>query len=125
MIARVVLVHTGAAVYRGVASLTERLGAERMERPTVGFLRCRYPPEVSRPLIARGYYPGSTAVARREVMGECRATMLADVRCPVLLLNGQYHQFRQVRSRGDVRVSVRPRGPTGRPRSFGSRGARG
>ncbi|MGZ5295277.1 MAG: alpha/beta fold hydrolase, partial [Actinomycetota bacterium] len=42
----------GAAVYRGVAALTERLGAERMERLTVRFLRRRYPPEVSEPLIA-------------------------------------------------------------------------
>ena len=84
----------GAAVYRGVASLTERLGPDRMERLTVRFLRRRYPPEVSEPLIAGGYYPGPTADAWREVMGQCRAAMLADVRCPVLLLNGQYDQFR-------------------------------
>jgi pimeloyl-ACP methyl ester carboxylesterase len=84
----------GAAVYRAVAALTERLGAERMERLTVRFLRRRYPPEVSEPLIAGGYFPGPTADAWREVMGECRSAMLADVRCPVLLLNGQYDQFR-------------------------------
>ena len=84
----------GAAVYRGVASLTERLGPERMERLTVRFLRRHYPPEVSEPVIAGGYYPGPTADAWREVMGQCRARMLADARCPVLLLNGQYDQFR-------------------------------
>lgn len=84
----------GAAVYRGVASLTERLGAERMERLTVRFLRRRYPPEVSEPLVAGGYFPGPTAAAWRGVMGECRAGMLADVRCPALLLNGQWDQFR-------------------------------
>lgn len=84
----------GAAVYRGVASLTERLGAARMQRLTFRFLRRRYPPEVSEPLIAGGYYPAPTADAWREVMGQCRSTMLAGVRCPVLLLNGQYDQFR-------------------------------
>ena len=84
----------GAAVYRGVAALTERLGPQRMERLTVRFLRRRYPPEVSEPLIAGGYYPAPTAAAWREVMLRCRADMLADVRCPVLLLNGQYDQFR-------------------------------
>lgn len=84
----------GAVVYRGVAALTERLGADRMERLTARFLRRRYPPEVSEPLIGGGYFPGPTADAWREVMGECRASMLADVRCPVLLLNGQYDQFR-------------------------------
>lgn len=84
----------GAAVYRGVASLTERVGAERMERLTFRFLRRRYPPEVSEPLIAGGYFPGPTADAWCEVMEECRSAMLADVRCPVLLLNGQYDQFR-------------------------------
>jgi pimeloyl-ACP methyl ester carboxylesterase len=84
----------GAAVYRGVASLTERLGAERMERLTFRFLRRRYPPEVSEPLVAGGYFPDPTAAAWRGVMGECRAGMLTDVRCPVLLLNGQWDQFR-------------------------------
>lgn len=84
----------GALVYRGVGALTERLGAERMEQITVRFLRRRYLPEVSEPLIAGGYYPGPTADAWRAVMAECRATMLADVDCPVLLLNGQYDQFR-------------------------------
>ena len=94
----------GAAVYRGVAALTERLGAERMERLTFRFLRRRYPPEVSEPLIAGGYFPGPTADAWRAVMGECRSAMLADVRCPVLLLNGQYDQFR-LGERSFARVS--------------------
>ena len=84
----------GAAVYRGVASLTERLGPQRMERLTQRFLRRHYPPEVSEPIIAGGYHPGPTASAWREVMGQCRARMLAEVRCPVLLLNGQYDHFR-------------------------------
>ena len=84
----------GAVAYRGVAALTERLGAERMERLTLRFLRHRYPPEVSEPVIAGGYHPGPTADAWREVMGGCRAAMLADVGCPVLLLNGQWDQFR-------------------------------
>ena len=84
----------GAAVYRGVAALTERVGEDRMRALTFRFLRRRYPPEVSGAIIAGGYHAGPTATAWREVMARCRPELLADVRCPVLLLNGQWDQFR-------------------------------
>ena len=84
----------GAAVYRAVAALTERVGAERMERTTIRFLRRRYPPDVSEAVLAGGYHPQATATAWREVMTLCRPDLLAGVDCPVLLLNGQYDQFR-------------------------------
>lgn len=84
----------GAAAYRGVAALTERVGGDRMERATARFLRRRYPPEISEPILAGGYFPEPTAAAWREVMTLCRPDLLAGVGCPVLLLNGQYDQFR-------------------------------
>ncbi len=84
----------GAAVYRGVAALTDRVGEERMREVTFRFLRRRYPPEVSEPIIAGGYFAGATGAAWREVMMRCRPGLLTRVRCPVLLLNGQYDQFR-------------------------------
>jgi pimeloyl-ACP methyl ester carboxylesterase len=84
----------GAAAYRLVATVTERLGPERMERLTWRFLRRRYPPEVAEPVIAGGYFPAATATAWREVMAGCRPAMVARLACPVLLLNGQYDQFR-------------------------------
>jgi pimeloyl-ACP methyl ester carboxylesterase len=84
----------GAAAYRLVAALTERLGPTRMERLTWRFLRRRYPPEVAGPVMAGGYFPDATADAWRAVMDGCRPAMLAGLACPVLLLNGQYDQFR-------------------------------
>lgn len=84
----------GAALYRGVAALTGRLGPERMTRLNDRVLRRLYPPERIEPVIAGGYYFAPTAAAWREVMTHCRPSMLEGVHCPVLLLNGQYDQLR-------------------------------
>ena len=84
----------GAAVYRGVATLTDRLGPERMTRVNDRVLRRLYPAERIDPVIAGGYFFAPTPTAWREVMTHCRPSMLARVRCPVLLLNGQFDQFR-------------------------------
>ncbi len=84
----------GAATYRGVARLTDRVGPARMTRFNDWVLRRLYPAELVEPVIAGGYFFAPTAAAWREVMTYCRPSMLAAVRCPVLLLNGQYDQFR-------------------------------
>jgi pimeloyl-ACP methyl ester carboxylesterase len=84
----------GAAVYRGVAALTDRLGAERMTRVNDRVLHRLYPSELIDPVIAGGYYFAPTAAAWREVMAHCRPSMLGHVHCPVLLLNGQFDQLR-------------------------------
>jgi pimeloyl-ACP methyl ester carboxylesterase len=84
----------GAAVYRGVASLTDRLGAERMARVNDRVLRRLYAPGLIEPVIAGGYYFEPTPAAWRAVMDHCRPSMLSGLTCPVLLLNGQYDQFR-------------------------------
>lgn len=84
----------GARVYRGVAALTDRLGPLRMTRVNDRVLRRFYRPEVVEPVIAGGYYFEPTAAAWHEVMTHCRPAMLAGLRCPVLILNGQFDQFR-------------------------------
>lgn len=84
----------GAALYRQVAALTDRLGPERMTRVNDRILRRFYPPERIEPVIAGGYWFHPTAAAWAEVMEHCRPSMLASVTCPVLILNGQYDQFR-------------------------------
>ena len=84
----------GAGIYRGVAALTDRLGPARMTRVNDRVLRRLYPAERIEPVIAGGYYFAPTASAWREVMTHCRPEMIADIACPVLLLNGQYDQFR-------------------------------
>lgn len=84
----------GAAVYRGVAALTDRIGPERMTRVNDRVLRRVYPAEMIEPVIAGGYFFEPTPAAWREVMTHCRPAMLRDVRCPVLFLNGRFDQFR-------------------------------
>jgi pimeloyl-ACP methyl ester carboxylesterase len=84
----------GAAVYRGVAALTDRLGPERMTRVNDRLLRRVYPAELIEPVIAGGYWFDPTPDAWREVMAHCRPSMLSEVWCPVLFLNGRFDQFR-------------------------------
>lgn len=104
----------GAAVYRAVAMLTDRLGPERMTRVNDRVLRRLYPAEVIEPVIAGGYFFAPTPAAWREVMAICRPAMVRDVPCPVLLLNGQFDQFRLgerafLRECPEARVEVVPR----------------
>ncbi len=104
----------GAAVYRGVARLTDRLGPGRMTMINNRVLRRLYPAERIEPVIAGGYYFTPTAAAWREVMTHCRPSMLSALTCPVLLLNGQYDQFRLgtrqfTRACSQARVVVIPR----------------
>ncbi|MDN5796912.1 MAG: alpha/beta hydrolase [Intrasporangium sp.] len=109
----------GAAIYRGVGWLTDRLGPDRMTRLNDRVLHRLYPADRVDPVIAGGYYFAPTAGAWAEVMARCRPSMLAGLACPVLILNGQYDQFRlgarpfvrRLREGGlrDVRVEVVPR----------------
>lgn len=104
----------GALIYRQVAALTDRLGPERMTRINDRVLRRFYPPERIEPVIAGGYWFHPTASAWREVMEHCRPSMLWHVTCPVLILNGQYDQFRWgtkdfLRAAPQARVRIIPR----------------
>ncbi|GAA2745416.1 alpha/beta hydrolase [Terrabacter aerolatus] len=93
----------GAAVYRGVAVLTDRIGPARMTRVNDRVLHRLYPAGRIDPVIAGGYYFAPTAAAWREVMAHCRPSMLEQVRCPVLLLNGRFDQLR-IGARAYLRV---------------------
>jgi pimeloyl-ACP methyl ester carboxylesterase len=84
----------GAAIYRWVARATDRLGPDRMTRINDRVLRRLYPADRIDAVIEGGYYFTPTAAAWDAVMAECRPSMLWGVECPVLVLNGQYDQFR-------------------------------
>ncbi|EWT03418.1 alpha/beta hydrolase [Intrasporangium oryzae NRRL B-24470] len=84
----------GAAIYRGVAALTDRIGEARMTRFNDRVLRRLYAPERIDAVIAGGYSFAPTAAAWNEVMTWCRPAMLCALACPVLLLNGRWDQFR-------------------------------
>jgi pimeloyl-ACP methyl ester carboxylesterase len=104
----------GAAVYRAVAAVTDRIGPERMTRVNDRVLRRLYASELIEPVIAGGYYFAPTPAAWRAVMEDCRPEMLRGLGCPVLLLNGQWDQFRLgvrdvLRVLPTARVQVVPR----------------
>jgi pimeloyl-ACP methyl ester carboxylesterase len=104
----------GAALYRWVAKVTDRLGEPRMTRLNDRVLRGLYAGELIEPVIAGGYFFTPTADAWQEVMDTCRPSMLWGVTCPVLLLNGQYDQFRLgakefLRACPTARVEILPR----------------
>lgn len=98
----------GAAVYRGIATLTERAGPDRMTRVNDRVLRRLYSPELIDAVIADGYFFDPTAAAWAEVMARCRPAMLRRVRCPVLVTGGQFDQL-AVQARLFARAAPRGR----------------
>src|SRR5699024_10346715 len=80
-----------AGLYRQFAAGLPRVGAERMARVSNA---------VMRRLGAREHeLPGAESYAAlpaawQVVFDECRASLLESVRCPVILINGQFDQMR-------------------------------
>ncbi|MEO7061972.1 MAG: alpha/beta hydrolase [Lapillicoccus sp.] len=83
----------GAAAYRLVAQVTERLGPDRMTRVNDRVLRRLYAPAIVDEVIAGGYFFDATPAAWGEVMDRCRPSMLREVTCPVLIAGGQFDQL--------------------------------
>jgi pimeloyl-ACP methyl ester carboxylesterase len=83
----------GAAAYRAVAALTERVGPDRMTRVNDRVLGRLYPPDLVEPVVAGGYWFGPTRAAWRDVMSRCGPHQLREVSCPVLIAGGRYDQL--------------------------------
>jgi pimeloyl-ACP methyl ester carboxylesterase len=104
----------GAAAYRAFASLIPRVGPERMARVVNRVFTRLTDPETARTVLDHGESYAATADAWAAVMATGEPRLLKDVRCPVLLLNGQLDHLRvdageyaaQCR---DARVVVVPR----------------
>jgi pimeloyl-ACP methyl ester carboxylesterase len=108
----------GALVYRGLAMVQRRLGADRMSRAMDREFDALLPPAVAAAIKEAGYGFDGIPAAWEAVMGHCRPEMLAEVTGPVLLVNGQLDQLRvdvrryaaAARSARWVRVVTVPRG---------------
>lgn len=83
----------GAAAYRGVARLTERLGPTRMTRVNDRVLRRLYAPGLLGEVVAGGYWFEPTRAAWSEVMQRCGPHLLREVGCPVLVAGGVFDQL--------------------------------
>ncbi len=100
-----------AAIYRRFADLLPRVGAERMARASNAVMRRLGADDQVLP-GAEGY--AALPAAWKVVYDECRADLLAEVSCPVFLVNGQFDQMRlHVRrfaaAAADTRVVTIPR----------------
>lgn len=83
----------GAAAYRGVATITDRIGAARMTEVNDRVLGRLYPHDLVAEVVAGGYWFGPTGAAWREVMARCRPALLRPVTAPVLVAGGVYDQL--------------------------------
>jgi pimeloyl-ACP methyl ester carboxylesterase len=84
----------GAALYRAIARVEGRLGVDRMSRALDRQFDALLPDELAAVIKEAGYGFDGIPAAWAGVMGRCRPEMLAEVTCPVLLLNGQLDQLR-------------------------------
>ncbi len=84
----------GAAFYRSLARVEQRLGVDRMSRALDRQFDWMLPAELAAVLKEAGYGFDAVPAAWAGVMGSCRPEMLAEVTAPVLLLNGQFDQLR-------------------------------
>ncbi|HSO64738.1 MAG TPA: alpha/beta hydrolase [Ornithinibacter sp.] len=84
----------GAALYRAILSVEQRLGVDRMSRALDKQFDAMLPEELAAVIKEGGYGFDGIPAAWAGVMGRCRPEMLEEVTCPVLLLNGQLDQLR-------------------------------
>lgn len=104
----------GAAVYRGFSALIPRVGPERMARGVNAVMRRLGVSGETAAALPGGQAYAATAAAWELVMDECRPALLAEVACPVVLVNGQLDQMRlhvrrYARACRQVRVVTVPR----------------
>lgn len=108
----------GAALYRLIARVEQRLGVDRLSRALDKQWDTLLPEEFAAVLKEAGYGFDGIPAAWDGVMGRCRPEMLAEVTAPVLLVNGQLDQLRvdarrfarAARSARWVRIVTIPRG---------------
>ncbi len=84
----------GALLYRWLARVEHRLGADRMSRAMDREFDALLPPALAAAIKETGYGFDGIPDAWAAVMATCRPTMLAEVTAPVLLVNGQLDQLR-------------------------------
>ena len=97
----------GAALYRAIASVEQRLGVDRMSRALDRQFDALLPEELAAVIKEAGYGFDGIPAAWAGVMGLCRPEMLAEVTCP-----GAAPQ-RPARPAAGRRAALRPGRPVG------------
>jgi pimeloyl-ACP methyl ester carboxylesterase len=83
----------GAAAYRGLGRVLDRLGEERIGGFANRVLARLTTPEVVDQVVAGGTSYTATRDAWAAVMADCRPELLGEVECPVLVVGGQLDQL--------------------------------
>lgn len=75
--------------YLALAEVMGQVDLDRLDRANTWYFRRRFPPEISEPIIAGGFWPRGGAAALRSVAGEQFKPRLAAYPGPSLIINGQ------------------------------------
>jgi pimeloyl-ACP methyl ester carboxylesterase len=99
----------GAAAYRLLGKVTDRAGRDRVTRVNDRVLSRMVPPAVFAAIAADGYWFDGVSDAWSAVMTGGRPELLTGVRCPILIVRGQYdqlgvHAHRYAAAASDARV---------------------
>lgn len=84
----------GAAAYRLFGAAQLAAGPARMGAVLDRHFRRHTAPEMAQALHEGGYALAATGPAWDGVMAHCRPSMLREVTCPILFVNGQFDQLR-------------------------------
>jgi pimeloyl-ACP methyl ester carboxylesterase len=76
--------------FLALASLMDRVGADRLDRLNAWFFRSRYPSALAEPIVAGGFWSKGGAQALRAIAGERFLPRLAAYPGPTLILNGEF-----------------------------------
>ena len=80
----------GRAPYLALAWVMARFAGPHLEALNRWFFRTRFPPAISGPIIAAGFWPAGGAAALRALSGERFRPRLAAYPGPTVILNGEF-----------------------------------
>jgi pimeloyl-ACP methyl ester carboxylesterase len=95
--------------FRGLAAIYSLLPDAFLDRLQRVFFLRRYPPAISAPILAAGFWYAGGVVALRSLIGERFKPRLAAYPGPTLLINGEYDVFFRPGERAFAAVAADPR----------------
>ena len=98
-----------AIAYRGLAAIFSVVPERALDAVNRWFFGWRYPPEISKPILAGGFFFAGGAVAVRSLVGERFKPRLAVYPGPSLLINGEFDLFFRPTERSFAAAAADPR----------------
>lgn len=95
--------------YRGLATIFSAVPESILDRLNRWFFGWRFPPAITGPIVAGGFWFAGGAVAVRSLVGERFKSRLAAYPGPSLLINGEYDFFFRPGERRFADVAADPR----------------